>query len=551
MNEIEMDREKLDDATHDFINGIGKDRIQTNNFGCGVGKDYTSQYAILWRYNYDKADLDAGRPVKTQFVIAIPKHEMAKGEGNMEAFFKENDIPYAHLYGKSHFCTEPAGCSYKDETCADCPLNPAQKPSSVCPYYSQHWHSYVAIVPFEQVNILPRRQGKQYRDRILIYSEMPFRNWMTQIMVPFKLNWTVDVGKTYPKEIMGGIYKFSDYTMITCGLDKTSCLPLLEPKGVKEYRYYLWLKKNQGNKIYAQISKKGIQLYTFSKHLAPKSYRKVLVNCGTTPISVRKKMFGKDIKVVEGDVEIDNPVISVGKSWCKDTTVKYVSDFIEFVKAFKGNRFIVTKKGDDKQPIEEIIRAALPEVDIVHYGEIGTNTFNKEYDAAFIYGDFHYDPVTRFKYEKYLDMDEITTMEDSVVEQAMHRCRPLLHKKTPLIVMTNKKIRENPVNGMIYPRKMMMIHGIHKLIKPPTHKWGEDHGINKENLTDYRNFITLISRFFKDVWIETDVIYDCFQKGMSNKEIAIKVGKSVRQIQRVKKKIFKVGKQFKVEVKKE
>ena len=516
--QIINDRLTLRTKSFEYLNSENRHPVSPH-FIPGVGKSYDNLLSI--RDDWDKVKYYDR--IGSQWVIAIPKHDMVEGDNNMKAFFEDNEIPYAHIKGKRHFCTEPTGHTWENHTCSSCPLN-----QNGCPYFDQDWGSYVVICPFEMVSVIPRNDPKVEIDgelkgkyRRLIYDEMPFRNWMENITIPVGMEWTVIPSERKDVELCGAKYQFARLTL-NCKFSARDSSPLtvLTTTNTTEYRYYQFLRRYEGIEMNGNYLNGRWHIFAFNDGLYPAYYQKCIVNCATTPDTIRLKIFGMNLKVISGTSVLRNPNVFIATGWSKSTTIDHVQDFIAFVKQFDGDKFIATKK--DKE-IEDIIKAALPDVDIVHFGEIGTNTFNKPYDAGFVFGGFHYTPLTRYQMGYRLDEKEINTMEDSVVIQAMHRCRPMLHEDTPLFIMSNKGIRKGLSDKpIVFPKDIVSIHGTYgiKEVEEITTKWGNDRGLNTTLRSQYKQFIMYSRRHFLGyTWGNVDDFLYCIDQNMTDKEM--------------------------------
>jgi len=424
---VASDRDEMEMMVEEFVRNFHSkyDKLSLEP-KCGIGKTESEIKMILWAYEHWNSHT-------VQFVIAAPNHQLC--DEIVERLIAEG-LPkdeISHIYGKNqlcyyepkHFLHECKGCSKRDD----------------CKYIAQEWNTFVAVIPFQLVHM----RGNSKRRRILVYDECPFSNWILteEITDADEIELGVGVDEWNAK----GIH-FKHY--FNPKLKKSFEVIDSHTESISNIMRY------KAEVMVGKIAKTGKKvLFVENSNIYPEIYDKVIYSSATTPFSIREKIFGRGgWRRFIGKAMEQNPVIPVGKWGGLEQQKDFLpnlQDKIEFLmRDFKRIKhqdmkvFIATR--DKTKKLLASWSKSLS-IDVVHYNQLGINSFNKAYDLAIVYGKMKFNDLDRYIYSKFLSDYEIDALEVSTVVQALHRCRLILHIDTPvMLIKTNKDVMENSVN---------------------------------------------------------------------------------------------------------
>ncbi len=407
--------------------------------------------------------------IDEKFLIVIPNHEMAKGDGDLEDMLRKRHIDFIHVYGKTQpHNVYPKYCMRKDGEehypgCV-CMLNkknisdlfekhtdtydfdlPNKKARCIhrheCPYKAQ-----MRNVDDYQVIICVLEHASMFNDRVLIFDES-FEQKLLSINV---INmdqidrYSISLKNDSNPKLGGSIYKFWSNVKLLKNIEI-----------IDAHSYFMDKFFENTTKISAYLTREGnVCLFGRTKNYMPERYTRIIFNCATTPIGLMQNITNTEFSdMMDNDLcgwsiykskrfdnmKLLNPIIKFKHNWTKKLSEKWISLVIKYFTMFGKNLLIVTKKD-----IKEVMSKEFPNATFVHFNAgRGFNSADNggNYDLLIQFGRFGFTPVNREMF-RLIGFSEklVHDMEISEMLQCLHRGRPLLHPNVPIIMMSDRDI---------------------------------------------------------------------------------------------------------------
>lgn len=423
----------------------------------GIGKSHTT-VDIIYHHPDD------------MFLILIPNHDMAVGEGNLESMLEEYGIDYIHVYGKlqktelgEKYCMRNPG----EEYYPGCTLHYELEELSIlmndhenynwniencnatcaymnkCPYKEQFQEIYK-----KQVIICVLEHAAMFQDRVLIIDEsFEQKMLVTQFIYDTELlTYNIKVENPIADQINGREYQF--FTKIET----------IEPITINNTRsYFLSQFFNNTTNLHAFHKDNGFLVFGRRDNYLP-NYRRIVFNCATTPHKIMTNITNTDnyddwytFKSSYHKVDsLPNPLIKFAYDWNKNmaSNANHMDSIIKIFTTcnIKEEEILLVTKKDFVEYFQRELSICLDETKLacVHYNAgRGFNSFNKPFKVLLMYGRFGFTPLNRKMFNLIGFSDELVdAMQWSEMMQSLHRGRPLLNTTMPIIFMSDKNIIE-------------------------------------------------------------------------------------------------------------
>ena len=441
---IALARTEMKDFMFDMIDN-GEIYIK-NSAPPGIGKSHLTIDLIYYR-------------TMEQFLIIIPNHDMATGSGDLEDMLSQKGIEFKHIYGKTQkyneiddYCLRPKderyypGCSYEYD-----PDDPVQlggytldneRGIARCMFYdSCEYKQQFMGVDDTQVIICVLEHAFMFGNRTVIVDESFEQKLLqTNIFSESKLkNYNIKV--KYPEKIKCGAEEFTFFNVET-------------PEGINVHNtdsYFVKMFLNSVDQLQAVLigeNKYGDLLYKLFGHRINylPDYDRIIFNCATTPLPLAEKIIKsnwewKEFKstIFKTD-ELSNPIIKFAYNWNKNMSSTFLAQLFKSLQRLSLRNILIVTKKKLREELEQLI----PDTSCVHFNAgRGFNSSSREggYHLLLMYGRFGFTPLDSTMWNRIgYDSDIIKNMEWSEMMQCIHRGRPLLNPRMPIMLLTDATI---------------------------------------------------------------------------------------------------------------
>ena len=450
---IREERQDMNDTIRHFYTDLHAVAIR-NYAPPGLGKSYLVAEIIY--NNWDE-----------KFVIVIPDHDMATGEGDLEDMLSDRHIDFIHIYGKTQehtiepkYCLRPDGeeyypgcsCELNRENYEDLTQNYGEtyeidEENGIakcawrfeCPYKSQFRN-----IEETQVVICVLEHASRFNDRVLVFDES-----FEQKLLHTKTITANDVER-YSMSFGSPVFKKLGGQMFTFWKD-VYCPQIL----VRDANsYFMRDFFDNTESISAFLTEKGeICVFGRKVNYMP-DYTRIIFNCATTPLRLMRAITyteaWEEFDIEDGgwavykssrftNMSLYNPIIKFKYNWSKRMAEKWLTLAVKYFGMFGEDLLVVTKKAMKLE-----IRELFPTSTFVHFNAgRGFNSADREsgYDVLIQYGRFGFTPLNREMFNLIgFDDELVDQMELSEMLQCLHRGRPILHPDMPIILMSDQKL---------------------------------------------------------------------------------------------------------------
>ena len=481
----------------------------------GIGKTYTM------------VELIHEHP-EEQFVIVIPNHSMAMGNGDLEDMLDKRNIQWIHVFGKKQghsifnkYCLRPdgeeyyPGCSFS--------FNPSDIPyleekydgtyrfdldtgktkcshASECPYK----HQFVSINN-TQVVICVLEHMSMFDDRVLVFDESFEQKLLASYIVNKEQIADYGIRIEHEETVKLGREKFKFYK--TVSLDE-----VIQIHNQESYFLAKFFQSTNHINAYRIKSKKSAFkgkycLFGIRTNYLP-NYTRLFFNCATTPLSLMYKITGTEIWGEMGSEfggwiiyeseefsvkNLENPMIKINHTWSKDLSTKWLDKAIEYFRMFGDRNLIVTKKGLKQKFIDRF-----PNSKFVHFNAgRGFNSVDDENRTLIIqYGRFGFTPLNREMWRRIgFDKALVDQMEESEMLQCLHRGRPILHPHIPILMMSDQHLFPHVDRVSVTLLGLFRDHYDIDLDLPIKEIMEKMEEKNKNKIYQYKKFVKFIRKY--------------------------------------------------------
>lgn len=454
---IREERQEMSDTIRHFYTDLGCTVIR-NYAPPGLGKSHLVAELIYTHWD-DK------------FVVVIPDHDMAIGDGDFEDMLTDRHINFIHIYGKTQphrhydkYCLRKNGEEYYPGCSCELNRNNYEELTTKysdtydideedglakciwkaeCPYKDQF-----RDIDNHQVIICVLEHVARFDQRVLVFDESFEQKLLsTKILLPSDI-------VTYSIALEGIEYKKLGHKTFTFWKDVTATQDIIVDSAKS---YFMKDFFENIDSVSAFLTDDGkICLFGRKNNYLP-DYTRLIFNCATTPLRLMRNItnteewedfspendgWGIYKSTRFSNMKLNNPIIKFKHNWGKGMAEKWLSLAVKYFGMIGDNLLIVTKLA-----MKQEIKDKFPDSTFVHFNAgRGYNSADREngYDALIQYGRFGFTPLNREMF-KLIGFDDklVDEMEQSEMLQCLHRGRPILHPNMPIILMSDRKLFPN------------------------------------------------------------------------------------------------------------
>jgi len=408
------------------------------------------------------------RHPEEDFVVVIPDHLMATGIGDLEDMLNQRRVTWTHIYGKTQehptegrFCLRDQGQEYYTGCSFDFEMENYQNIyTKYGDSYDYDWDDCIAKCAFRrncpykrqfrnledyQVIICVFEHARMFANRVLVFDESFEQKLLTTITISTKEIERYHISITTPTYFTSNKHVFTFFDDVN----------LLFPVRIQNQRdYFVARFFDDVEYINGYVTNDDrICLFGRKVNYIPE-YTRLYFNCATTSVRLMENItntetlgfFDPDMvgwSIYRSDeydnTKLSNPILKFKRNFSKQYANKLLPMAIKYFKMFGDNILIVTK-----MTMEERFEKQFPNTNFVHYNAgRGFNSMDREggYDALILYGRYGFNPLTKEMFRRIGFSDDlISDMEESEMLQCLHRGRPILHPKMPIILMSDKDL---------------------------------------------------------------------------------------------------------------